>query len=293
MTQRWPQLLFALVAITFGAMLGIERGHSSLPNTVNSSAPADTDPLSQGASQIRGVKVSLIDIFGLPNGSAITCAPINVATDGRVNFPCGLAGSSGGQHVTGYLKANSSNVPTYVVPIPFADGGTGLSAATDDMIMVSTGSVWQGKTLPDCPTIGLAYTQSTNTPGCVVSATQAEMETGTSTTVPVTPGRTQYHPGVAKGWGDFGSDGTIATSYNVTSIADTATGRVTVTWETDFSDANYVALGTAQGANGSPLFVAVSNDTPPTAGVTVFNCFNDAGGSADPNEWHVVVFGDR
>lgn len=123
MTWRWRDIGLALVAVSFGMLLGIQRGESALPNTVNSAAPADTDPLSQGASQIRGVKVSLIDIFGLPNGSAIISAPFGIATDGRVNFPSGIANTT--QHVTGYFKALSANAPSFVNLIPVADGGTG------------------------------------------------------------------------------------------------------------------------------------------------------------------------
>lgn len=126
-------------------------------------------------------------------------------------------------------------------------------------------------------------------------ATQAQMETGTATNVAVTPGRTQNHPGVIKGWGDFGSDGTIAASYNVTSIADTGVGRVTVTWGTDFSSADYVVVGTAQTntAGGTTGYVIVRNDVAPAAGTTEFDCISTTETLIDPNEWHVLAVGDQ
>ena len=81
-----------------------------------------------------------------------------------------------------------------------------------------------------------------------VLATQAEMETGTALTSFVTPGRTQYHPGVAKAWCHIAADGTITGSadyedaYNIASITDTGTGDRTVVWDTDFSQTTYTVV---------------------------------------------------
>lgn len=73
-------------------------------------------------------------------------------------------------------------------------------------------------------------------------ATQAELETATSNTKAVTAGRAQFHPSAAKCWGSTTGGGTpvlASPSYNVTSIADTAVGRLTVTIGTDFSSAQW------------------------------------------------------
>jgi hypothetical protein len=82
-------------------------------------------------------------------------------------------------------------------------------------------------------------------------ATQAEIETGTSTTKAVTAGRAQFHPSAAKCWGATTGAGVpvlTAGSYNVTSITDTAVGRLTVTIGTDFSSASWVGTVTTTGA---------------------------------------------
>ncbi len=49
-----------------------------------------------------------------------------------------------------------------------AHGGTGLSAAADDTVMVSSGSAWVAKVLTDCQGVNKAvtYTAATNTWGC-------------------------------------------------------------------------------------------------------------------------------
>lgn len=91
------------------------------------------------------------------------------------------------------------------------------------------------------------------------AAAQADMEAGTSNTVFVTPGRQHFHPSAAKFWAQVTGAGTPAlqTSYNVTSIADTGTGRMTVTIATDFSSANWccqcsVFSSTTSGDEGIP-----------------------------------------
>lgn len=72
-------------------------------------------------------------------------------------------------------------------------------------------------------------------------ASQSDMETATSLVTYVTPGRQHFHPGSLKCWGKAAGAGTSLTvSYNITSIADTGTGRLGVTIATDFSSANYV-----------------------------------------------------
>lgn len=93
-------------------------------------------------------------------------------------------------------------------------------------------------------------------------ATQANMETATSLVTTVTPGRQHFHPGHPKAWGDISMSGgtpTLDTSYNITSITDTAVGRVTITIATDFSGANYaVAISQVFDGTNVPVPFVVS-----------------------------------
>lgn len=53
--------------------------------------------------------------------------------------------------------------------LPFGNGGTGLASAADDTVMVSSGTAWEAKSVPDCTdTAGkhLNYTASTNAFSC-------------------------------------------------------------------------------------------------------------------------------
>lgn len=127
------------------------------------------------------------------------------------------------------------------------------------------------------------------------AATQAEMETATSTTVAVTPGRTQYHPGVAKVWAYItvsGGTPSLDASHNVTSITDTSAGNVTVTIATDFSSANYCAVASGVTASGAAHTATVR--TGQAAGsFIVRTLLTSSGADTDNINLAVVAFGDQ
>lgn len=128
--------------------------------------------------------------------------------------------------------------------------------------------------------------------GAIEIAVQSEMETGSDTGRAVVPGRQQYHPSAAKFWAVVSQSGgtpTLTTSYNVTSITDTGTGQLTVTIATDFSSANWCALGG----------VHSTNDLMPTigsraAGTVRLDAYSSGGSLEDPtSSWNVVGYGDQ
>ena len=76
--------------------------------------------------------------------------------------------------------------------------------------------------------------------GGLSAATQAEMETGTTDGVAVTPLVAQSHPSAAKVWCSINSTGGLESpSYNIDSITDVTTGLRTVVFDTDFSSVVY------------------------------------------------------
>lgn len=75
-----------------------------------------------------------------------------------------------------------------------ASGGTNLTAALDDNVIVGNGTTWQSKAMPDCATStsALQYTAATNalscgtiSPGGLTKFTEAENAAGVNATVPV------------------------------------------------------------------------------------------------------------
>ena len=78
--------------------------------------------------------------------------------------------------------------------------------------------------------------------GAAIAATQAEMEAASATgdAAFVTPGRTQYHPGVAKVWWHIAAAGSLSSpDYGVSSVGDTSAGLRAINFTTAFSSAVY------------------------------------------------------
>jgi len=127
------------------------------------------------------------------------------------------------------------------------------------------------------------------------ASSQAEMEAASSTTTAVSPGRTQYHPGVAKMWAFVtvsGGTPSLDASHNVTSITDTSAGNVTITIATDFSSANYVAI--ANGVTAAGTANAASVRTGQVAGSLIVRTYNtNTGTDTDNINLAVVAFGDQ
>jgi len=87
-----------------------------------------------------------------------------------------LTMGTGGTMTTSGTGINNANQFKGNTIIPVVDGGTGLTSATDDGILVGNGTIYQLKTLPNCAdTIGqhLNYTAATNSITCGTSGTPA------------------------------------------------------------------------------------------------------------------------
>jgi hypothetical protein len=109
--------------------------------------------------------------------------------------------------------------------------------------------------------------------GAAIAATQAEMETATATgdAAFVTPGRTQYHPGVAKAWWSILAAGTLSSpAYNIASVTDTGTGNRTVVFDTDFSSVIYAVFTAIYSTNDANH---TSEYSGAAAGQVVIKCF--------------------
>lgn len=122
------------------------------------------------------------------------------------------------------------------------------------------------------------------------AATQADQETGTSTTTWVSPGRQHFHQSAAKVTGNFGySTGTpvINESYNVASVDDDNTGQMGVNFVTAFSNTNYTAIGTGNNPAGSIDNTWVRKDA--AGSVTLMIVGN---GSFEDKAASLVCFGD-
>lgn len=138
-----------------------------------------------------------------------------------------------------------------------------------------------------------------STVGGAMVATQAQIEAALSNNVAVSPGRLQYHPGVAKAWIHFdGSSGSIGTgyaSYNMDAVTDNGTGNYSVNFTTDFSTSNYsFALGgnINTGSAGGAFIYSPVSVSPTASSLRV----GTASAAATPADWvfvSVVAYGDQ
>mgnify|MGYP001570110112 CR=1 FL=1 len=107
--SRWRLPLLTLSAL----LLLTAALWAALPEGMDSSKPQDTDPISQGAKQIRDFKLFVADVFGIPaTPSLVNAAAFKIATPGIVNFPQGIGSTTTQVGITGYLRGNGSGTVT-------------------------------------------------------------------------------------------------------------------------------------------------------------------------------------
>ena len=139
------------------------------------------------------------------------------------------------------------------------------------------------------------------------SAIQDDQESAVDTNIFVSPGTQQFHPSAAKFWLKATANSTtIEASYNVTSVADTGTGVMTVTIGTDFSSIDWAAALSVVFEPTASFIIYVpglSLDPDPAAGTcvmfmtrAVYDVFNDVytdAEFADPTAWLLTGYGDQ
>lgn len=100
---------------------------------------------------------------------------------------------------------------------------------------------------------------------------------------------TTRNKAVVKAWAIFSATGTIARSFNITSVTKNSTGRWSVVIDYDMDSANYLVIGSAVRSN-SATFLA----DPGSFTATGFNCsvVNNSDTYTDPSYIMFAVFGD-
>ena len=188
-----------------------------------------------------------------------------------------------GSYATGdIIEANGSSFNKYTPP---TDCGWLAYVQDENAYYSFQDSAWTQVFAPASDTVA----------GLIEIAVQSEMETGTSTTLAVTPGRQHFHPAAAKAWVCFNGSGTLAIkrSYNVTSVTDNGTGDYTVNFTTALSDANYCVVGSAKGdaSNVVGILYAPNGGTKSTTQLQVRTA-NTANTLFDSPDINVAIFGD-
>lgn len=134
-----------------------------------------------------------------------------------------------------------------------------------------------------------------------LDAVQSDQETGTSTTLFVTPAVQQYHPSSSKFWVRWTANSTtILSDYNVDSIADTAVGDADITITADFSGTSWCGVvNTLDATNGwdneecqGSGFNAIAAGTAGVLCSTITDGGTAACSLTDPDSWSACGFGD-
>jgi len=119
-------------------------------------------------------------------------------------------------------------------------------------------------------------------------ASKAEMEAASATDHIVTPAIMNDHPGMMKCWVSYNQvSAAILAEHNSSSVTDSATGRSTTVWDTDFSAATYATGGTALAgvANHGVELIAGSKATTGCGYAAKNFAGNLDGDTADLNIW--------
>lgn len=126
----------------------------------------------------------------LLTGSTSTAAVAVVAGGTAKNVL--VSGGAGVAPTFTTVDLTSSNAVNGILPI--ANGGTNLSAASDDNVMVGNGTTWQSKALTTCTGAGKAvtYDASANTFGCNTITAGVQAPLAMSTLGSITQGTTLY-----------------------------------------------------------------------------------------------------
>ncbi len=122
---------------------------------------------------VTGTKTGIIQFGGITSG-LVTMAAASAA--GTWNFILPTSDGSANQFLQTDGAGTATTWATAYYPggtdVAFADGGTGLSAASDDTILNSNGSAWSAVAVSDCTDTGgnhLNYTAASNTFSCGTS----------------------------------------------------------------------------------------------------------------------------
>lgn len=194
---------------------------------------------------------------------------------------------------TGHTHSGSGNngplLSSSAVTTTFGNGFTTVTAASGDYVLLATDVSDSNKTKK-------ALVSDIVTLAAPVAATQAEMESGSSTTVMVTPGRAHFHPSAAKFWASFSCGAgtpSLDASYNVTSISDRGSGLFTANFTTALSSANYSWGGGAYDSSTTTAcgIGVTSTESAPSTTAFQFVVMYWTGGTVNNTPEQVTVHG--
>lgn len=252
--------------------------------------------LALGGTKVLDASATGLDITGTlsASGASTLTGAVTFGAGGALGTGTftGNATLSGDLTLSGAITHSGINTFSSTSYLALPSGTTGQEPAaaaggrfrwnsTTGTLRVDTGAAW--KTL---------FTDAE-------AATQAEMEAGSSTAKFVSPGRTQYHPGVAKAWGliTYASGvPSLVAGYGVSaSVTDGGVGDLTITLSTAMSNTSYAVTLSPLQATGTVATARVTSRTTTTVRFGIFTVASSPA-SFDPSDGDGImfhVFGDQ
>jgi hypothetical protein len=240
----------------------------------------------------RGTDIASSGTLSLPAGGGrvfnitgtTTINGISTAQGGRMVMLRFAGALTLTHNATSFILPGAANITTVA-----GDTGVWVNEAAQD----ASGSNWR------C----FSYQRASGSPinAADLIATQANQETGSSTTLLVTSGRQQFHQSAAKAWVYFdASSGTptapsSATSYNTASITDGGVGVFTPTWTTAFSNATYVTAASSKSTilNAANVVSQNSTQSKATTGQPLNTRVSSTDAAVDVADCSIAAFGDQ
>lgn len=165
---------------------------------------------------------------------------------------------------------NPGGNETRTIDIDIPSLSSATPDTTNDLIMLV--DVDDSNALKKAALSTIVPAASDSNAGVIEIATEAEIITGTSTTLAVTPGRLHQHEAVCKFWGTITGGGTpsLVKDYNCDSVTDQGVGDWDITITNDMADANYcLTTGMSTGNGASNMYI---NDRL-VGGFTLYSIF--------------------
>jgi len=192
-------------------------------------------------------------------------------------------------NVTPIPRLTVLTVPAFTLGTANAAGSAVTAIASDSTLLVYDATVPTTIASAASAATGSATTSARrdHTHGmftAVGTATQSEMEAASSTTTSASPGRTQYHPGVAKWTCQITGAGLLRTpSYNVASITDSGTGNRDIVFDTDYSSTVFECGGCDSEGNSAYRFLTYSAFATGSVKFRIFDADNNVVDMASSN----------
>lgn len=254
--------------------------------SVNPSATTKTITLLSAVTVTNGRGITVVYTG---SSGTVAIATVSSQTITRIGgTPTSMNLTARGQYVTlrsdgaNWLAvAESSDVPTTTQgDILYHDGTslTRLALGSANQILQSDGTDIAWGNLAASDTVA----------GLLEVAVQSEMESASSTTLAVTPGRQHYHPGHPKVWGSADNAATVNSSYGLTSVTDTATGEITWNLAITLSDTNFAVHVTPRNIGSRTGSIRAKTTTTTRSATSTGSTGNDA----DVTETFMTLLGD-